>query len=69
MKSISGILEVQNLSFQHSEVLICDFYEFVHFPKAEITLIIIFIAPKMAKIAVFELLDSPKLISRKIWVT
>ena len=28
-----------------------------------------FRAPKMAKLAILELLDSPKLISRKIWVT
>ena len=28
-----------------------------------------FIAPKMSKTAVLQLLDSPKLISRKIWMT
>ena len=46
------------------------FYEFLHFLKAEMYQINKFraLAPKMAKTSVLELLDSPKLISRKIWM-
>ena len=47
------------------------FYEFLHFLKAKIYLIkkIQGRAPKMKKMAVLQLLDSPTLISRKIWMT
>ena len=48
------------------EALNFDFYEILHFLKAEIDQIHKFQSPKMA---VIELLDSPKLISRKIWMT
>ena len=47
----------------HLEALNSDFYEFLHFLKTELT------APKMAKTALLAILDSPKLNSRKIWVT
>ena len=50
----------------HLEALKLDFYEFLHFLKAEMYQLIRFRASKMAKIAVLELLDSPKLISHKI---
>ena len=43
--------------------------KFLHFLKAEIYPNQKFSTPKMAKIAVLDLLDSPKLISRKIWET
>ena len=46
-----------------------DFYELLHFLKAEIdqnSKMAKFRTPKMAKTAVLEFLDSPKLISRKI---
>ena len=42
------------------------FCELLHFIKADFPKLIIFRAPKIAKSAVLELLDSPKLISRKI---
>ena len=45
------------------------FYEFLHFLKMKLTKITIFRAPKVAKMAILELLDSPKMISRKIRVT
>ena len=41
----------------------------LHFLKAEIYQNQKFKAPEMEKIAFFELLHSPKLISRKIWVS
>ena len=48
------------------ESLNFDFYEFWHFWRFKLTK---FRAPKVAKISVLELLDSPKLISRKFLVT
>jgi len=49
----------------HLEALNVDFHEFLHFLKAEIHQINKSQRPKMGKTAVLELLDSPKLISRK----
>ena len=43
-----------------------DFYEFWHFLKAEMYPIQKLSAPRIAKMAFFEHLHSPKLISRKI---
>ena len=51
---------------KHLEALNLDFCEFLHFLKAEIDLINKFRATKIVNMAVLELLDSPKLISRKI---
>ena len=51
--------------FTHLEALNFAFCEILHFLKAEINQITKF---RAAKMAVFELLDSPKLFSRKIWV-
>ena len=48
------------------ETLKVDFYEFLHFLKAEIYPNRKFRAPKIAKTALFDFLDPPKLISRKI---
>ena len=63
------ILEFQKFAiFTHSEALNFDFHEFLHLLKAETYQIAQFRAPKMAKMAFFELLHSTKLISRKIWV-
>ena len=53
----------------HLEPLNFDFHELLHFLKAEIdqnSKMAKFRTPKMAKTAVLEFLDSPKLISRKI---
>ena len=50
----------------HLEALNFDFYGFLHFLKLKMTKLTEFRAPKMAKKAVLELLDSQKLISRKI---
>ena len=50
----------------HLEALNFDFCEFLHFLKVGIDQISHFRAPKVAKTAVLGLLDSPKLISRKI---
>ena len=47
------------------EALNFGFYEFVHFLRMQFTK---FIAPKLAKTEVLGILDSLKLISRKIWV-
>ena len=52
----------------HLEALNFDFYEFLHFLRDEFTKWKKFKAPKIAKMAVFALLKSTKLISRKIWV-
>ena len=57
--AILGILEALNF----------DFYKFLHFLKAEIIKLTKFRAPKMAKMAFLEFLNSPNLISRKISVT
>ena len=51
------------------EALDLDYYEFLHLLKAEFTKSTEFSAPKMAKTEILELLDSSKLISRKILVT
>ena len=48
----------------HLESLNFDFYEFLHFFKAEIDQIHNIQIPKMVKTAVLGLLDSPKLVSR-----
>ena len=50
----------------HLEALNFDSYEFLHFLKAEIYQIHNIQSPKIAKTAVLALLDSPKLILRKI---
>ena len=67
VKSLFGILEMQNLlfTFRGSN----DFYEFLHFMKAEIYQINKIQCPKIAKKEVLQFLNSPKLISRKIWMT
>ena len=52
----------------HLDVMNFDFYDFLHFLKAEIYQKTKFTAPKMAKTAVFGLLEFTKLISRKISV-
>ena len=54
---------------RYLEVLEFDFYEFLYFLKAENCQNKTFRASKIAKTAVFELLDWPKLISRKISLT
>ena len=53
----------------HLEALNFDFNKFLYFLKAENYQIKQVKSPKMAKTAFLELLDSPKLISRKIWIT
>ena len=63
VKSILWIIKVQNLPFLPIKALNFDFYVFLHFLKAEIYQINNIESPKIAKTAV---LDSPKLISRKI---
>ena len=74
VKSIWGILEVQNLPIlpyvlAHSETLNSDFYQFLHFLISEHYQIHqIQSYPKMAKTAFLELLEPLKLISRKIWL-
>ena len=50
----------------HLEALNFDFYEFLHFFMVEIVRLTKFKAPKMAKTAVFEFQDSPKLMPSKI---
>ena len=45
------------------------FYEFLHFLKAENWKLAKFRAQKMAKRAVFQLVNCPKLISRNLWMT
>ena len=52
--------------FGFLEALNFDFYEFWHFLKAEMYPIQKLSAPRIAKMAFFEHLHSPKLISRKI---
>ena len=51
---------------RHLEALNFDFYDILHFFKDTISKLAKFRAPKMAKTAFLELLDSPKLISRKM---
>ena len=62
MKSSLGILEV----LAHLETLHFDFNDFLHSLEAEIYQNENVRAPETAKMANFELLYSPKLISRKI---
>ena len=50
----------------HLEALNFDIYTFLHFLEAEIYQISKFRAQKLAKMAVLQILDSLKLISRKI---
>ena len=50
----------------HSEALNFDFDEFLPFLNAEIDQTNQIQSPKTAKLAILELLESPKLISRKI---
>ena len=70
VKSILVILNVQNLPFKHNLwVWILIFHDFLHFCMLKITKSTKFRAPKMAKTAVFDLINSPKLISCKIWKT
>ena len=45
-----------------------DFYEFLHFLKAEIYQNNKTQSPKVAKTVILEFLNSPKLISLKIWM-
>ena len=69
VKSILEILEVQNLPFWHIlRLWIFIFYELLHFWEVEIDQINKIRSLKMAKTADFALLESPKLISRKISV-
>ena len=70
VKSISEFLEVKwhSAISTHLEALNFDFYEFFHIWRPKFTKWTIFRAPKIAKMAVLGLLDSPKLISRKIWL-
>ena len=51
------------------EALNFTFCDFLHFLNIEVYQINKIQSPKIIQIAVIELLDSPKLISRKIWVT
>ena len=70
VKTILENLEVQNLLFfTHLGALNFDFYEFCTFWRLKSTKLTKLRAPKMAIKAVLELLDSPKLFSRKIWIT
>ena len=64
MKTNLKILEVQNLPT--AEALNFDFYNFFHFLKAEIYHINQVQSSKNGKNGSFRLLDSPKVISRKI---
>ena len=68
MKSIFGIryTSAKSAIFTNLEALDFDFYEFLHFLNYEIYQIIELQSPKNGKMAVLELTDSPKLISRKI---
>ena len=52
----------------HLEALNFEFLYFLHFLKAEIYQMNKIHSPKMAKTAVFALLEFTKLISRKIWM-
>ena len=52
----------------HLQALNFDFYNFCTFWRLIFTQSTKFAAPKMAKMAVFTLLESEKLISHKIWV-
>ena len=70
MKSILGKLEVQKSAIlPHYEALNFEFYEFLHFLKAEIHQIIRIQSYKNGKRDSFELQYYPKLISRKISMT
>ena len=69
VKSMLGILEVQNLQFWHILrfwiwlfMILCTL-RILKFTKSKKVR-----APKPAKTALFEFLHSPRLISRKIWV-
>ena len=65
------MLQVQNLPFLNTylESLKFGFYKFLPFLKAEVYHINKIHSPKKGKLAVFEILDSPNLISRKISMT
>ena len=56
----------KSIILMHFEAPNCAFYEFLHILKAKITKWATFRAPKMAKIAFLELLQSPELVSRRI---
>jgi len=59
VKLILGILEGYEIAISmHLEALKLDFHEFFHFLNAEIDQIVKFIAHKIAKTTVLELLDS-----------
>ena len=68
---VKSMLQVQNLPFLNTylESLKFGFYKFLPFLKAEVYHINKIHSPKKGKLAVFEILDSPNLISRKISMT
>ena len=67
VKLILANSEVRKLHFvlPYLEDLNCYFYEFLHFLNPEISQIDKINSPEITKTAILELLDSPKLISRK----
>ena len=70
VKSISGILEVQNLPFSNNQRLwILIFMSLSHFSRLKFTKLVIFTASKIAETADLHLLDSLKLISRKKYIS
>ena len=69
MKSNIANLEAQKcVILTNLEPLKFDFHKFLHFLKAEIDQNDKIQSPKMVKMTVLELLDSPKLVSRKICI-
>ena len=65
-----GNLERQILPFQHIlRHWLLIFVDFCTFSRLRFTKLSKFRVPKTTQTAVLELLDSPKLISRKIWMT
>ena len=64
--NFGGSRSAKSAISKHLEALNFDFCEFLHFLKAEIDQFNKFRATKIVNIAVLELLDFPKLISRKI---
>ena len=63
---IDGSGVSKSVFFTHSEALKLDFHAILHLFKSEIDQIDKIQSLKMAKSALLELLNSPKLISRKI---
>ena len=69
MKSTFGVGECRSSKtaiLTHLETLNFDYYEFLHFAKAEIDKENKIQSPKDQKLAFLELLECQKLISRKI---